>query len=132
MRAIGLVLLASIAFGRAAVAQDVGNATNTDSETRDLSGITFNLAAPAYGKTERLPEAATLGELSSGAQSRAVVRPEAESTKISPKPPAKLGKPAPRPAPKVVSTTPAPGAPMSAWRRAYIAKHHHQPPVPAR
>jgi hypothetical protein len=29
------------------------------------------------------------------------------------------------------SKAPAPAAPMSEWRRAYIAKHGHQPPVPA-
>jgi hypothetical protein len=27
--------------------------------------------------------------------------------------------------------TPAPARPMSAWRRAYIARHGHPPPVPA-
>lgn len=26
---------------------------------------------------------------------------------------------------------PAPATPMSAWRRAYIARHGHQPPAPA-
>ena len=34
-------------------------------------------------------------------------------------------------APKAAAKTPAPAEPISAWRRAYIAKHGHQPPVPA-
>ena len=42
----------------------------------------------------------------------------------SPKPTVAADKIAPAKAPK-------PAAPMSAWRRAYIAKHGHQPPVPA-
>jgi hypothetical protein len=40
----------------------------------------------------------------------------------------------PTPRPVVTATIAAPEAPakpMSAWRRAYIAKHGHQPPVPA-
>jgi hypothetical protein len=41
-------------------------------------------------------------------------------------PPASKAKPAPIP------TTGPDGKPISAWRRAYIAKHGHQPPVPER
>jgi hypothetical protein len=46
-----------------------------------------------------------------------------------------LPTPKPHPAAVTVAQTKAdasaPAKPMSAWRRAYIAKHGHQPPVPA-
>ncbi len=70
---------------------------------------------------------------------RATMGAPASPPQAKPLPP-KLG-PAPRPtmqfaAPKAgASTIPATGPdgkPMSAWRRAYIAKHGQQPPVPAR
>jgi hypothetical protein len=32
---------------------------------------------------------------------------------------------------KAATKTRAPAKPISAWRRAYIARHGHQPPVPA-
>ena len=122
MRAVLLGLLGSLAFATAAVAQDAGGADDGGSGSPDLSGISFNLAAPDYGRAEHLPEAATLGDLSSGGgRSGATATAQA---------PAKTARPAarPRPKPTAAATATYRGKPMSAWRRAYIARHGHQPP----
>ena len=131
MRAILMLLLGSLAFGSSAVAEDIGNAANAASGTRDLSNINFNLAAPGYGKAERLPEAATLSDLSSGgggksATTTASKSPPNAAAKVAPRPVR------PKPKPKLATDATWQGKPMSAWRRAYIAKHGHQPPVPVK
>jgi hypothetical protein len=126
MRAFQLVLLAATAFGGAAAAQDIGNAANTEAETRDIAAIHFDLRASVAPKAESLPEATTLGELTFANESPPAAAPTTT--------PAASLKPAPRPVRKTVArrtiVTEAPQSPpMSAWRRAYIARHGHEPPA---
>jgi hypothetical protein len=137
----------------AAVAQ---NAADGDNDVpSNLGGATFNLAAPDYGIRERQPESATLADLRAepaASDSAPPALPTAPTpatapVALAPKPPAKLAAQPPMPMVKVAAQMPKPaakpaaqppksaatlqGQPMSAWRRAYIATHGHQPPVPA-
>jgi hypothetical protein len=146
MRATHLILLAWAAVGGTAVAQDSGNAASSSSEKVKPAPIHFDLTAPKPAKPESLPTAATLGELTYANENKTAANPVPKAapkaapkvtTKVTAKPAPKLAakavaKPAPRPAPKVVAAKPAKVPWMSEWRRAYIAKHGHQPPVPAR
>jgi hypothetical protein len=134
MRPWGSALLAAIVIGGAAVAGHAASpADGAGSGTPDLSGITFNLAAPDYGKVERLPDAAQLRDLSA----EPAGTPVASATpRRAPKPAAKPVAPPPAPRPRLkAAAAPIPalgpdGKPISAWRRAYILKHGHQPPAP--
>lgn len=142
MRASYLVLLAGTTLGGAAVAQNAGNTASP--ATTAVPQIHFDLAKPKPARPESLPAAATLGDLTyanekppaAAAKAAHAVAPK-PAVKPAPKVAAKIvAKPAPkpvaaRPAPKLAVAKPANGPWMSAWRRAYIAKHGHQPPVPA-
>ena len=143
MRASCLVLLAFATLGGAAVAQNVGNTANSAAPATAVPPIHFDLAKPRSARPESLPAAATLGDLTyanekppATAGPAAAVAPK-PAVKPAPKVAAKVvAQPAPKPvaakpAPKLAVAKPANGAWMSEWRRAYIAKHGHQPPVPA-
>jgi hypothetical protein len=113
----------------AALAQDVAPAAKAASEKTAPAPIHFDLAAPKPVRPESLPTAATLDQLTYANENQAAAKP---APAIAPKPVAKRApKPAPKPARKPVAAKPAKGPWMSEWRRAYIAKHGHQPPVPA-
>jgi hypothetical protein len=133
MRAFGIALMAWAAAGGAAIAQDSGTAGGASSPAIDLPPIHYDLSTHAGPKAESLPEAATLDQLTFPDKDRAVAATSPASVPRAapaarPRPEAKRK---PRPAPPVIAAAPA-GPPMSAWRRAYIARHGHQPPVPAR
>jgi hypothetical protein len=124
MRVMHLLLLGSAMMAGTALAQNAGDAS---AEKTKPAAIHFDLAAPK--PAESLPAAATLGELTYANEHQATAKP---LPKAAPKPAAKAPpKPAPKPARKAVAAKPAKGPWMSEWRRAYIAKHGHQPPVPA-
>lgn len=137
MRAIHIVLLASAAIAGAALAQESGKTGGTAPGKTGVAPIHFDLATPKPARRESLPTAATLDELTYATDSQ-------PATKTAARPAAKPASPAatkapPKPRPKPVAkpvaakaATPAKGPWMSDWRRAYIAKHGHQPPVPAR
>lgn len=135
MRGTVLIAVMSLAGAGAALARGAVDPASAASGTNDLSGINFNLAAPDYGKVEQLPEAATLSDLSAGQGSKpaaATTRTETKTVektavRAAPRPVAKA-----RPKPLPAANASWNGKPMSAWRRAYIAKHGHQPPVPAK
>jgi hypothetical protein len=96
--------------------------------------IHFDLKAPTPPRAESLPTAATLDELTYAKDDRAAA--QAAPTVASKPVLRRAAKPAPRPAPraprKSATATAAKVPWMSEWRRAYIAKHGHQPPVPVR
>jgi hypothetical protein len=121
MRAIHFVLLGWAAVGGPAIAQEAGNSANTTP-----APIHFDLAAPKEAKAESLPVAATLGELTYANEKPPAEKPAAKAPVKAPP------KPAPRPARRAVAAKESPAAWMSPWRRAYVAKHGHQPPAPAR
>jgi len=141
MRANCLVLIAWAVLGQAAVAQNVGNAANPTATA--VPPIHFDLAKPRPARQESLPAAATLGELTYANEKPPVAAGPAPA--VAPKPAVKsasqaqrrfVARPAPKPVvakpvPKLAIAKPANGPWMSAWRRAYIAKHGRQPPVPA-
>jgi hypothetical protein len=121
MRAIHFVLLGWAALGGPAMAQKAGNSTKTTA-----APIHFDLAAPKEPEAESLPAATTLDQLTYANEAQTAAKPAAKpSAKARPRP-------APRPARKAVAAKELPAAWMSPWRRAYIAKHGHQPPAPAR
>ena len=121
MRAIHFVLIGAAALGAPAIAQEAGN-----SATTTPAPIHFDLAAPREPKAESLPAATTLDQLTYANEAQPAAKPAPNpATKATPKP-------APRPARKAVAAKELPAAWMSPWRRAYVARHGHQPPVPAR
>jgi hypothetical protein len=136
MRAIHIILLASAALGAAALAQDAGKTTSAAPERPGVAPIHFDLATPKPARRESLPTAATLGELTYATDNQPAAKAAARTTaKAAPKPrPKPVAKPvaAKAIAAKPVVAKPSKGPWMSEWRRAYIAKHGHQPPVPAR
>lgn len=143
MRASYLVLLAWAAFAGAATAQDGGNAATAQPRKTDVAPIHFDLAQPRPAKGESLPAAATLGDLTyanekprAAAEAAPAVAPKPERAVVAKPSPRAATKVAPkvvaaRPAAKPAAAKPANGPWMSEWRRAYIARHGHQPPVPA-
>ena len=131
MRVTQWALIACAALAGAAVAQGNEKPASAGSDKNKPATIQFNLAAPKPAAAESLPTAATLGELTYAGDNQAAAKPPPKpATRQVPKPTAKA---APKPAPtrKLVAAKPAKGAWISEWRRAYIAKHGHQPPVPA-
>lgn len=131
MRAIRFVLIASAAFGGPALAESAGTPAGSGPDKTEVAPIHFDLGARKAVRRETLPTAATLGDLTYAGENKSEATP---ATKVAAKPPPRpTPKAAPRIARKVVAAAkPAKGPWMSEWRRAYIAKHGHQPPVPPR
>jgi hypothetical protein len=138
MPTIAWVLLAS-AVASGAVAQTGDNAGSNEATPLGVPAIQFRLTPPGPPgppKEETLPQATTLKDLTFAKDVADAAKPTA-----TPSPePVRATKPKPKPkwVAKAAATPAAPvvalgggGQPMSAWRRAYIAKHGHQPPVPA-
>jgi hypothetical protein len=128
MRAIHLLLIASAAAtAGAAPGQDGGNAGAA--QKTEVAPIQFDLSARQPRTPGKLPTATSLDELTYATEDR----PAAQA---APKPkPTPVAKPKPKPKPArkaVAAKTTAKGPWMSEWRRAYIARHGHPPPVPAR
>jgi hypothetical protein len=81
-------------------------------------------------RSDRVGEGKTRGRYNEASDVGASAKPAAKPAEK----PAATAKPAAEPAAKPLKTAKAApvGKPMSAWRRAYIAKHHHEPPVKAK
>ena len=126
MRAIHFVLIAWAAFAGAAVAQNTRDAATSEANKTEVAPIQFDLSARKPVQPKKLPTATTLNQLTYATEDQPETKP---APKAKPKP---APKPAPRPVRKVVVAKATKGPWMSEWRRAYIAKHGHQPPVPAR
>ena len=129
MRAIHCLLIASAALGGAALAQSADAPASNAPEKTSVAPIHFDLGARKPRRQESLPTATTLGELTYASENKSEAKPAPRvAVKAAPRLAPKV---APRPARKiVVAAKPTRGPWMSEWRRAYIARHGHQPPVP--
>ncbi|MBV9331127.1 MAG: hypothetical protein JOZ55_06205 [Alphaproteobacteria bacterium] len=138
MGAVQLGLLATAIAAAPALASDNADPAAAGASTSVVAPIHFDLKKPGPQAQGSLPTAATLDDLTYATQRQPATKPAAApahramakaAPKAATKPPPK---PASRPAAPMSAANSSKAPWMSEWRRAYIARHGHQPPVPAR